>query len=211
MIRAGTPVKEIVKHPIKHMAIGETAMRCFIGLPLPESYQVGLQEFIDRWRGRLRSRISWTRPGNWHMTLKFLGEISESVASEVRDVLRDPVGQRFFLCGAGGGFFPDSRSPRVIWAGLGEGGERCRDMAVEIDQRLAGLGLPRERRVFTPHLTLGRVRRTERDPWDELVRDLHGTRWPRIEIAHVVLWASRLTPSGPHYRQIADAKLPPEG
>ena len=183
-------------------------MRCFIGLPLPESYQLGLREVIDRWRSRTRSRISWTKPGNWHVTLKFLGEINEAVTAEVRDALRDPVAPRFALRGGGGGYFSDTRNPRVIWVGLAEGEEKCRNVASEIDKRLVEMGLPGERRVFTPHLTLGRVKQAARDPWDDLLHDLRGTRWPRAEIARIVLWASRLGPSGPHYREIATSELP---
>ncbi len=186
-------------------------MRCFIGLPLPESYQLGLQEFIDRWQGRLRSRITWTRPGNWHLTLKFLGEINEAETDKVCDALRDPLGPCFALRGGGGGSFPDPRNPRVIWVGLAEGEERCRDAASEIDRRLAEIGPPKQRRVFTPHLTLGRVKQAAHDPWDELLRDLHRIRWPRIEISHVVLWASRLAPSGPHYRKITASQLSSKG
>ena len=53
-------------------------MRCFVGLPLPAAYQDGLRVLTTGLSARIRSAVAWTRPGNWHLTLRFLGEVPET-------------------------------------------------------------------------------------------------------------------------------------
>lgn len=182
-------------------------MRCFIGLPVPEKYQQGLQRLISEWRPRLRSRISWTRPGNWHVTLKFLGDVSEDWLDQATQGLETGLGEDFVFQVGAGGFFPDQSRPRVIWAGVVQGGDSCRNLAREVDRRLAVLGQPREGRPFSPHLTVARIKKAAPDPWNELLRALHGADWPETRMDRVALWESRLSPAGPDYRTIKEFRL----
>lgn len=185
-------------------------MRCFIGLPLPEEYQQGLRALIDAWKPRLRSRLSWTRPGNWHVTLKFLGEVSEEGVGPMVQALGETLGKSFVLQAGGGGFFPNRLRPRVVWVGTRQGGESCRILAREVEQRLALLGWPREARAFTPHLTVARVKEAAPpppDPLDEMFCALQAAHWPDAHMDRVVLWESLLSPSGPNYRPVGEFKL----
>ncbi len=81
-------------------------MRCFIGLPMPQDYQQGLQRVTAAWQDRLRSRLSWTRPGNWHLTLKFFGEVHEEFLDALIQILHHPMGDRFVLQAGGRRGFP---------------------------------------------------------------------------------------------------------
>jgi 2'-5' RNA ligase len=197
-------------------------MRCFIGLPLPEEYQQKLQDLIKIWKPRLQSRLSWTKPGNWHMTLKFLGEIPNEAVEPIVQALGESLGKSFILQAGNGGFFPNQFRPRVIWVGVHQGGEACRALAREVEQRLALLGQsvwpgqldwsgrPPEARAFTPHLTVARIKEARPDPPDplgELLDALHAAKWPEARMDRVVLWASQLTPAGPHYRPMAEFGL----
>lgn len=203
-------------------------MRCFIGLPLPEEYQQGLRALIEVWKPRLRSRLSWTRPGNWHVTLKFLGEVPEDAVEPMVQALGEPLGeslgQSFVLRAGDGGVFPNQQRPRVIWVGVLQGGESCRALAREVEQRLALLdwpgqsgrpgwpGQPREARAFTPHLTVARIKEAAPDPavpdtWAEMLCALHAAKWPDARMDRVVLWESLLAPTGPNYRPVGEFKL----
>jgi len=185
-------------------------MRCFIGLPLPEEYQQGLRALIDVWKPRLRSRLSWTRPGNWHMTLKFLGEVPEDAVEPIVQSLGEPLGKSFVLRAGGGGFFPNQQRPRVIWVGARQGGESCRALAREVEQRLAILGWPGRQSAFTPHLTVARIKEAAPgppDPWDDLLCALHTAKWPDAPMDRVVLWESLLAPTGPNYRPVGEFRL----
>lgn len=110
-------------------------------------------------RPPLGDRVRWARPENVHLTLKFLGDVQEEVLESVRAALGETcaVYAPFNVELAGLGAFPSARRARIIWAGVGEGSEQLRSLASDLDAALAPLGFERERRPYTPHLTLGRV------------------------------------------------------
>lgn len=182
-------------------------MRCFVGLPLPEEYQLELAKLIAIWKPRLRSRVSWTRPGNWHLTMKFLGDVTGENLGRVVQALNVPFGEMFVLRAGNGGFFPNLVSPRVVWAGLRQGQGECQKLAGQVERRMAALGFAKEGRAFVPHLTVARIKKAEQDPWDGLLGTLNDTDWPEARMDRVVLWESRLTPAGPNYRIVAEFKL----
>ena len=168
-------------------------LRGFIGLPLPETWQQGLARVTLRLSGELRSRISWTRPGNWHLTLKFLGEVDEARLPDLSDLsdlsglpglsdLSDLPGLSdlsdlsdliralraisfapFALAVGRAGGFPQAGAPRVLWAGLTQGQAESARLAAQVEQALVPLGFAPEERPFAPHLTLGRVRQASQD------------------------------------------------
>ena len=176
--------------------------RCFVALPLPESYQEGLARLVEQWRGRLASKINWTKRGNWHLTLYFLGEVDDEELSSIRSALAGIRLPKFSLQAGGGGFFPPGKPPRVIWVGLQQGGEACSALAGEVENALVELGYAGRDKPFTAHLTLGRVKKGERDDWKALLRSLQTSEWPEIEADSFVLWQSTLTPSGPVYEEV---------
>ncbi len=99
-------------------------------------------------------------PEKIHLTLKFLGEISEDALIRATEAL-GPACEghgRFEVAISGFGVFPSERKARVLWAGTGEGSERLRDLAGAVESGLAAVGFEREVRPYVPHLTLGRAR-----------------------------------------------------
>ena len=91
-----------------------------------------------------------------HITLKFIGETPEDRAEAIRAALNTvripgPIELQF----GGLGFFPSARRPRVLWAGV-SAGTALRDLAAAIDGQMESLGVPREIREFSPHITLAR-------------------------------------------------------
>jgi 2'-5' RNA ligase len=186
-------------------------LRCFIGLPLPTSYQQGLERLISTWRERLRSRIAWTKPGNWHLTLFFLGDVTEEQLEGIKQRLAGVRSSRFQLQAAGGGFFPPGKAPRVIWVGLQQGGKQAGGLAREITEALQPLGYEPERRPFRAHLTVGRVKQDRRDDWNALLADMQKISWPAVQVQSFVLWKSLLRPEGPEYTRLAEYALPEGG
>jgi 2'-5' RNA ligase len=187
-----------------------TSLRCFVGLPLPEAWQRGLDVLAGRLAGRLASRISWTRPGNWHVTLKFLGEVERARLPELCAALQGvdlaPVPLRL----GGSGFFSHQGqrlgqgAPRTLWIGLAEGGEACARLAGAVDRALEPCGFAPEARGFRPHVTLGRVKQArEGDGWaasgQELERGLAGAEFARAWVGEMLLWSSVLGQLGPKY------------
>ncbi len=104
--------------------------------------------------------VRWARPENVHLTLKFLGDVSEDDLDRVAEAL-EPVRLRhepFEAELSGFGAFPSARRARILWAGIGEGSEFLRDLARDVEASLEPLGFEREDRAYVPHLTLGRAR-----------------------------------------------------
>jgi 2'-5' RNA ligase len=133
-------------------------MRLFVAVHLPEEIRGRLAVVQDRLRS-VRADVSWVRPGNIHLTLKFLGEVEPARLDRIRTALGE-VARASEPCEAavaGIGSF-GGRIPRVVWAGITEGAEALVALGGRVDAAMAGVGFPRESRPFSPHLTLGRVR-----------------------------------------------------
>lgn len=177
-------------------------IRCFVGIPLPESYQKGLIDIKQSWDGKLASRINWTQPVNWHLTLYFLGEISENILEDVKARLSQISMDKFSLQARGGGFFPPNKEPRVIWLGVERGSRQCIDLAYRVETTLSALGFEERKKKFRPHLTLGRVKKNQKDNWSELQKYINQIHWSEIVVDAFVLWQSKLTPQGPVYKAI---------
>ncbi|MBN2139689.1 MAG: RNA 2',3'-cyclic phosphodiesterase [Desulfovibrionaceae bacterium] len=189
------------------------AVRCFVGLPLPQAYQDALRDIQSRIRPRARSSMSWTRPGNWHLTLKFLGEVEEPGLIGLKQALCSVRFGRFFFQARGAGFFPDPRRPRVFWVGVGPGAAECGRLAGDVDRALAPLGFRPEARAFSAHLTLARIKTPAADDWPALAEMAAARDWPGFEAAEFALWKSLLGPQGPTYVRLAGfaADQPQEG
>jgi 2'-5' RNA ligase len=114
----------------------------------------------------------------------------------------------FALEVGGLGAFPSRTRARVVWAGLLAGGDRLAALAAAVDDALAGLGVPREDRAFSPHITLGRVREPRRVP--ALADALAGAAaqpFGRVVVAEVALMRSELSPRGARYTRLATIPL----
>ncbi len=136
-------------------------VRSFIAIPVPaEGLQV-LEEAVKRLESELGRSVRWVRSEGIHLTLKFMGDIPAEMVERVLEAL-PPVAARFSpfeLSISGLGVFPNPRRPRVLWAGVHGDLETLSSLQLAIDEAVGKLGLPREQRAFSPHLTLGRVRR----------------------------------------------------
>jgi 2'-5' RNA ligase len=138
-------------------------MRLFVALNLPKRER----DRIHRAARPLRDRkmpVRWVAPDNFHLTLKFLGEVrTERVGQIDRVLARVAAGcARFTAVLSGFGGFPSVRRPRVLWLGV-EPTPALRCLKQDVEWGLADLGFDRETRAFHPHLTLGRVEREKEE------------------------------------------------
>ena len=138
----------------------ENLQRLFIAVELHAELQQWLRKARALLEGRIPSgSVRWTDVNGIHLTLKFLGAIPERRIGEIRTVMDGlvPSFRPFPLTAAGLGCFPNTARPRVIWAGI-QGGPILVDLQKRLEQELERIGFPAERRAFSPHLTLGRVK-----------------------------------------------------
>jgi RNA 2',3'-cyclic 3'-phosphodiesterase len=151
----------------------------------------------------LAKNARWTRPEGMHVTLKFIGNVDASKLDAIRAALATvrsnaPVEMRV----RGMGFFPDERRPRVLWSGI-EASTSLAPLAEEAERVLEPLGIAREGRKFTPHLTLARLKDSR--GIDELVRAVEKMKSRDFGSTHETqfhLFESVTKPSGAEYRKI---------
>ncbi|MEW6546616.1 MAG: RNA 2',3'-cyclic phosphodiesterase [Bacillota bacterium] len=183
-------------------------MRLFVAVELPASVRQALGELV-RYLGSSRADVKWVEEENFHLTLKFLGEVDASRLPHLGEALgRAARGVApFDFQATGTGAFPSRRRPKVIWVGVGRGAAELGHLAGRVDAELAHLGFPRENRPFSPHLTVGRVRSPHR--LDDLVRMLEQASFATRDVAvnEIVLFQSVLGRGGPVYTPLAHFPL----
>lgn len=199
------------------------SLRCFIGLPLPGHCQATLERLTHVLATRLASRITWTRPENAHLTLKFLGDVPEDELPALRDALRAVHFAPFALQLGGAGCFPAWKlrtrgkngpdrgrggAPQVLWTGLEHGAEGVVALARAVDDVCLPLGFARAA-SHTPHLTLGRVREAKGhagggEDWGAALDEVAEARWGEVRVERFVLWRSILGPAGPKYAPLEE-------
>lgn len=130
-------------------------MRIFIALDIPGEIRARMLEYVERVRPPA-PEARWARPEGLHVTLKFIGEVSDTRGEEIKTALSPVKGAPFDVTFLGVGFFPSPKSPRVFWIGV-QGGEALAWLAAAIDNATARLGIAKEERAYSPHLTLARA------------------------------------------------------
>ena len=130
-------------------------MRIFIALETPSAVRENLAALIRSLRA-ISTQTRWVRPENLHLTLKFIGEVPPVKLGSLREALATvrsdlPVTLDFRSLG----FFPDEKRPRVLWAGIAAS-PNLKTLVSDIESALEKQEIPREQRLFEPHLTLAR-------------------------------------------------------
>jgi len=176
-------------------------MRAFVAIDLPGPVREVLAERQQSLRQACRSG-RWTRPEGIHLTLKFLGEISEAQTEQTIQALERVGGFAPILIELKGyGFFPSVHRARVFWAGVGASAA-LEEFAGRIEAELERAGFARERRPFAPHLTLARFA----EPHSQLALEAAAARAPsalaKFEASEFFLFESKLSPQGAEYRKV---------
>jgi RNA 2',3'-cyclic 3'-phosphodiesterase len=130
-------------------------MRIFIALDIPAEVRARLTDYMEKARA-LAPEGRWARVEGLHVTLKFVGEISEARMQEIKAALASVKAAPFAVRFAGVGFFPNAKAARVFWAGV-DGGDELPRLAAAVDAALEKLGIAREDKPYHPHLTLARA------------------------------------------------------
>ncbi|MGH9849358.1 MAG: RNA 2',3'-cyclic phosphodiesterase [Blastocatellia bacterium] len=183
-------------------------MRTFIAIEIPAEIKTALSRLQTELR-RAGAEVSWTKPENIHLTLKFLGEIEETLVSEIERACVDVAAefQPFTLDLDSTGVFPNARQPRVLWAGLAGETEKAVEIQRRLDERLAAIRFDREEKSFRPHLTIGRVKSNRRTR--ELLALTRSYQLPRLafDVKEIVVMKSELLPAGARYTSLARAGM----
>jgi 2'-5' RNA ligase len=156
--------------------------------------------------------VRWTRVENIHLTLKFLGEIESRRVNSVKKALQ-PLSDdfsSFALTISGSGCFPGEKRPRIFWLGMEQDIDKhlC-NIHKWIDTSLSNLNFEREKRRFSPHLTIGRVRARQPVDFSDLFVFLekHPFEPVSFDVEKVYFMQSFLKPTGAEYKVIESYTL----
>ncbi|MCP4604106.1 MAG: RNA 2',3'-cyclic phosphodiesterase [Proteobacteria bacterium] len=181
-------------------------IRCFIAVKLDIDTVRALAETQKQLKDRCNEAgidVSWVPPPNMHVTIRFLGQITEPMAHALRNMI-EPITSKtkpFELEAAALGAFPDTKRPRVVWAGLQNGKEELTELHGEVSKRLIGAGFHLDDKPFSSHITIGRVKGGSIDGFESCLGDddqFFGTTWVR----NLYCYRSDLTTKGAEYHVI---------
>ena len=190
---------------------GEQQIRLFFAVELSPQAREAVAAMQDHLRPCGRG-VKWVEPKNLHFTLQFIGDVSSAaVAAFCREAQQVAAAHASFtLQPATIGAFPNLRRPQTLWVGAAEGAKELTGLAEDLCETLhrAGLAAP-ESRPFTPHCTIGRVKRGA--DTRELAAALSGQDFDggSAPCTGFALIASTLKPSGPEYTRVASFALKP--
>jgi 2'-5' RNA ligase len=200
-------------------------MRLFVALDIPDLVRNRIQGFVEGVSAFAPS-ARWIRPESLHVTLKFIGEQSDSSLGKINSELSNVKGQPLNIVFQGCGFYPNANRPRIFWLGV-EAGPELASLAISIDESLAKIGIPKETHLYSPHLTLarcgsgaphlkqdgprsGRPRTKSEGRFDKLQQKLQALAPPEFGTmtAHeFFLYESRTSASGAVYTKLANFEL----
>ncbi|MFQ5900077.1 MAG: RNA 2',3'-cyclic phosphodiesterase [Thermodesulfobacteriota bacterium] len=182
-------------------------IRSFIAIDLPAVIVEGLKGI----QGKLKegnAKVSWVKPENIHLTLKFLGEVEEKSLEDILCVIKEAASSHraINLSVEGLGCFPSISNPRVVWIGIRSDAESILSLQRDIEKGLEPIGFRREKRIYHPHLTLGRIRSLkDRKCWKEMVDRFKDIRLGSFEADRVIFFKSDLNPKGAVYTKLGEA------
>jgi 2'-5' RNA ligase len=187
-------------------------MRCFVAIELPDQVKAGLRDIQAKLKSGGQAQVKWVDPYSIHLTLKFLGGVDGARIGPITAAMKEASQgiPPFSLKVEGLGAFPNLRQLQVVWVGVGGEVDKLANLQQRLEKNLAQLGFAPEKRRFTPHLTLARVRDRasliEREGLGQLIAstEFEAHSFP---VEAVSLMRSQLTREGAIYSRLSTAEL----
>jgi 2'-5' RNA ligase len=177
--------------------------RIFIAIRLPEKLCSDLLHLTGGIPG-----CRWSKREQIHLTLRFVGEVNDTMLLDIKDALQGVEAEEFSLNLDGVGFFPPGKSPRVLWAGISKS-----SALISLQKKIQKIlrqdcAIPEEGRTYHPHVTLARVRSVAH--LDKIIRWLqtfHELKSEPFSVSSFCLFRSHLNPEGVRYELLQEYSL----
>jgi 2'-5' RNA ligase len=182
-------------------------MRLFVALNIPEDVRAKLAALVAKLRPAC-NEARWPRIEGLHVTLKFIGETPAENAAKIQAALASIAPRPAIKIDFRGlGFFPNESRPRVLWAGVVAGAELAA-LAAAVESALEPLGIPREERTFSPHLTLARFNNPRKlDALHSAIEKAGPLEFGAVSAQEFHLYQSVLKPGGAEYTRLSTFSL----
>jgi 2'-5' RNA ligase len=184
-------------------------LRLFIAVEIPAEVRKRLAE-IEQQLMAAGADVKWVPEGNFHITLKFLGNVesdrTDAIAAAVESAVQGvPC---FDVTLSGTGAFPNTRRPNVVWVGMTSGADQMKVLAERVERAMEPLGFASENRPFSPHITVGRSKTPKNaENLREQIERQRDEAAGSFQVSNVSVMKSDLRPSGPTYTRISDVRL----
>ncbi len=183
-------------------------MRLFVAIELDEP----VRSALGRVQADLKARcdgVRWIPPHQLHMTVKFLGEVPDRDVAKLSEAVGSAASKAapFEMDISGCGCFPPRGLVRIVWVGASDPAGALLKCVDALEAELETLGFPRERRPFSPHLTIGRVREDRSGGQIRAAVEVHTFESLDQPVGSLTLMSSVLSPKGPTYTPVTVASL----
>lgn len=189
-------------------------IRTFVAVELDELQKHALRQVQETLKAERGGRyVRWVAPEAIHLTVKFLGGVDADKMPGLQSAIAQACTDipPFILSLGGIGAFPNTRRPNIVWVGVGGEVKVVTRLAEQIDRACATLGFPSETRPFSPHLTLGRVKRDVRPADQQFVGEMVGNSrvsdLGECHVERVSIMKSDLRPAGSVYTRLYAIEL----
>jgi 2'-5' RNA ligase len=170
-------------------------MRLFIAIPLPQDVKQKLLDLQQPING-----IRWQSQEQMHLTIKFVGEVDQATAGELRDELHTITHPHFAMTIAGIGYFPKGKQPKVLWAGIKENAS-LQELHKKVEHCCDKNGIAPENRPYKPHVTIGRTKNTPKQAVTSYINQHEPFVLPDIQVSEFALYESKLHPDGARHHR----------
>jgi 2'-5' RNA ligase len=164
--------------------------RLFVAIDLPPAQRDRIQSICSGLPG-----TRWTPAGQIHLTLRFIGEVDDSLFRQITDTLAKIRTEPLTLTIKGLGHFPPRRLPRVLWVGL-EKNDRLLQLRNRIETALVRIGLEPEERKFAPHITIARFKNPSLNRFKDFMATNNLFELPPFPVNEFHIYSSKLTSKG---------------
>ncbi|MFW6139637.1 MAG: RNA 2',3'-cyclic phosphodiesterase [Spirochaetota bacterium] len=180
-------------------------MRTFLAADIDEKTKSQIISLLETFK-KSETGIKWVSPDGLHITLYFFGEVKEPGLEALESMINESVKEisPFSVLVGGLSGFPSLKKPRVIWAGVDNPSHELETIFSSVRQNITKMGLRvnKEKRSYTPHITMGRVKRRVSSDILKKIDELKDREFGRYQVNNVVLYKSTLTSKGAVYEPL---------
>jgi 2'-5' RNA ligase len=185
-------------------------LRTFIAIDLTEEVRQRITKHIETLKAASpETQATWEKPGKAHITLKFLGNVEqqrlEAISSALARAASD-IGKFSVEIGEAGAFYSRGK-PHVLWLGVTDQTEGLARLYSALERELDGIGFPKEKRPFHPHITIARLKKPEGAKQLATEHKTLGFETAELAVSEVLLIESQLGPGGSTYRTLSTQTL----
>jgi RNA 2',3'-cyclic 3'-phosphodiesterase len=188
-------------------------IRTFIAIELPEKVKTALTSIQRDLKEPGQNFIKWVSPDSIHLTLKFLGNVNIDKVDEIKIAIEEARHRQkpFTIQISEVGAFPNMKNPRVLWVGIAGNIGELIELQKRLDDKLEAVGFTKEKRAFSPHLTLARVAEgatpQEVAGFSRKLQNYRPNEKMEVEVSGLSFIRSQLFRTGPVYTTLAEIKF----